>query len=179
MGVTDDFLELFQGSLEENITSGTVTSILRIKLLAEDLLKEFEERYSPRFFEPPMQFIFGGLNRLNAGEARLYNVGPPGYGERIKFYAVLGAGSPYAQTIVKYLFDTQTLAKLPIEKVAERAAACIFWIKDEIINVVGGEPQIVALRDEKPEILKPNIRKRGIEKIVRTLKSSLRSFVVR
>jgi 20S proteasome alpha/beta subunit len=175
LGAVDDFLEIFKNTLEENINSGSVTNLLGIKFVAEDLLLECEKRYAPRLGEPPLQFILGGLTGLTSGKTRLYSIGTSGFGERIRYYSMIGHGSPYARTLAKYLFDNEVIGKLTLEDIAKRVALCIYWVGEEVDNWVGGVPQIVMLRDEstKFETLRVN---EEVKKKVVEMKNILKSF---
>jgi len=137
LGVTEDFLEFFQQSLEENVRQGEIGSLISVKFLAEDILKDFEERYAPRLEEYPIEFIFGGLNQLDRGEARLYIIGPRGYGEKIRFFQAIGHGSRYVRTVAKFLLDREKLSSLSVEEVSQRIYTCIKWIADDVDDYVG------------------------------------------
>lgn len=178
LGVTEDFLELFQESLEENVSQGAISSILSVKFLAEDILKEFEERYGPRLEEYPIQFVFGGLEQVSRGKARLYMIGPRGYGEKIKFYQLTGHGSPYARTLTKFLLDRKKLSSLTVEEVSERAYACIRWIADGVDDYVGGDPQIIVLKDDVPHADNVEVDGKRCEEFVREMEKMLRNLCI-
>jgi 20S proteasome alpha/beta subunit len=174
LGAVDDFLEIFKNTLKENLKAGSVANLLGIKFIAEDLLLECEKRYAPRLGEPPLQFILGGLTGLTSGNARLYSIGSSGFGEKIRYYSMIGHGSPYARTIAKYLFNSEIINKLTLEEIAKRVAICIYWVGEEVDNWVGGTPQIVILRDgnAKFETFKINEEiKKKVEEIKNTLTS--------
>ena len=152
VGIVDDFLEVFGKALEENIKEGMINSLLSIKLLAEDMVKDIMERYESRLGEEPLRFIFGGLSELDEGKARLYEIGAPGFGQKIKYYRLIGHGSSYARTIAKYLFPISGGIEgvpLKVDKIAPQIAFCISCISGEIDDYVGGNPQIVYILDEK------------------------------
>ena len=156
---------------------GELTSLIRVKVLAEDILKDFEERYAPRLEEYPIEFIFGGLENLNNGKARIYKIGARGYGEKIRYFELIGHGRPYARTIAKFLFYIKRLPELSVEEIAKRAYACLYWIANGgIDDYVGGKPQIVVLKDDKPEIVNLTIKKEEIKDFVETIQKTLVDF---
>lgn len=174
LGAVDDFIEIFKNTLEENIKAGTITNLLGIKLIAEDLLLECEKRYAPRLGEPPLQFILGGLTELTSGKTRLYSIGTSGFGEKIRYYTMIGHGSPYARTLAKYLFDNEILSNLSLKEIGKRIASCIYWVGEEVDNWVGGTPQIIILRDgnTKFETLKIDEKvKKKVMEVKKILKS--------
>lgn len=57
VGVIEDFIEIFQNTLTANIQEGKITSLLSIKVIAEDLVETFEERYGPKLGVYPLHFI--------------------------------------------------------------------------------------------------------------------------
>ena len=176
VGIAEDFLEIFEEALKDNIKAGKITNLLDVKFLAEDMLLSFEERYASRLQESPLGFMVGGLKNLSQGEARLYTVFPPGFGEKTKYCGFIGHGSPYARTIAKYLFDREQVSNFSIEKIAERIAIVLYWIGEEVDSYAGGKPQIVTLKDGNPkfEILK--IDEEKIKKRVIKLKETLRNL---
>jgi 20S proteasome alpha/beta subunit len=179
MGVIEDFLEIFEKTLTERVAKGEITSLLSIKMIAEDLVKDFEERYAPRLNEYPIGFIFGGLSELKKGEARLYEIGSRGFGAKIKYHTLTGHGSPYARTIANYLFPREIkTGKIPLKcnEVIPRIATCIFWIGGEIDDYVGGEPQIVYILDNNPEIKEGEYDKENVENKVKQIKEELRNI---
>lgn len=178
VGVIEDFLEQFEKTLELSAKDKQITSLLSIKVIAENLVEIFEKRYGPRLGSTPITFIFGGLSNLDSGEARLYTVGSPGFGERIKYYSLIGHGSPYARTIGKYLFPIPQKRgakgiSLECKDIVHRLAATIYWIGSEVDDYVGGDPQIVYILDEKPVIREGKYNKRKIVNKVKVLKQDL------
>lgn len=176
VGVIDDFLEIFEKTLTGNIEAGKISSLLSIKMLAEDLVEKTEERYGPKLREYPINFILGGLSQLKKGDARLYEIGPRGFGAKIKYSSLIGHGSPYARTIGKYLFyrDSRTgTTPLDCNEIVSRIAACIYWIGGEVDDYVGGDPQIVYMLDEKPKIEYGRYNKTKISKKVQAIKEEI------
>lgn len=174
VGVIEDFIEIFEKTLRTNLREGKIASLLTIKVIAENLVAKAEERYGPKLGQPPLHFIFGGLSELNTGEARLYEIGSPGYGEKIKYCSLVGHGSPYARTIAKYLFPrSKGVVPLSCKEIVPRIATCIYWIREEIDDSVGGEPQIVYISDKNPEIKHGRYNKIKISKIVAGIKKNL------
>jgi len=176
VGVIDDFLEIFEKTLISNIKGAKITSLLSIKMLAEDLVEKTEERYGPKLKEYPINFILGGLAQLKEGEARLYEIGPRGFGAKIKYSSLIGHGSPYTRTIAKYLFPRDNkigTISLECNGIVSRIAACIYWVGGEIDDYVGGEPQVVYMLDKKPEIKIGKYNKSKILNTVQTIKKGI------
>lgn len=178
IGVIDDFIEIFEKTLIANIQEGKINSLLSIKMIAEDLVEKTEERYGPKIGEYPLHFILGGLSELSKGDARLYEIGPRGFGSKIKYACLVGHGRDYARTLAKYLFPRHN-GKIPLEckVIVSRIAACIYWIREEIDDYVGGDPQIVYISDKEPEIKDGKYNKGKISKRVDELKEALRKIV--
>lgn len=177
IGVIDDFLQLF----ERTLRSERVSSLISIKIIAEDLVKQFEERYAPRLLQSPMSFIFGGLSNLTNGRALLYEVGSPGFGQQVKYFECIGHGAPYARTIAKYLFprkDTLGGIAYSCRELVPRVAACIHWVGEggEIDDYVGGDPQLVFIQDNKPATIECEFDRSKVTKKVRTIKDTLRNI---
>jgi len=178
VGATDDFTEIFIEAVKENVGMGAINSLTSVKFLAEDILDEATKRYVVRLGEPPIEFIFGGLSGLEKGEARLYNVGPPGYGEKIHSYGAIGHGSSYSRTLDRYLLRRDRLSKLSIKEAASRAAACIYWIREEVDDYVGGEPQVLAMKDGCPKTFEIKIERSKVKKFCKGMKFSLEKFPI-
>lgn len=179
LGVRDDFLEVFEKTLTESVRKGEVDSLLSIKMIAEDLIEKFVERYGPRLEEYPLQFILGGLAQLEKGEARLYEIGPLGFGAKIEYYSLIGHGSPYARTIGKYLFyRNNKTEKIPFRcnEIIPRIATCIYWIGGEIDDYVGGDPQIVYILDGQSGIKEGKYDKDEVLNKVNQLKENFKKI---
>jgi hypothetical protein len=115
---------------------------------------------------------------LDRGEARLYIIGPRGYGERIRFFELIGHGSPYARTIAMYLLNREKLSSLSTEETSVRAYACIKWIADGVDDYVSGEPQVIILKDNDPTVVNADINKANCEKFVQEIKEYLGNFAL-
>lgn len=182
LGVIDDFIEVFEKTLTESFNKGEISSLLSVKFIAEDLVKSVEQRYGPRLGESPLHFIFGGLSDLTKGKAILYEVGSPGFGQKIQFFSFIGHGSPYARTIGKYLFpkeereDESGEINLPCTEIIKRVAFSIYWIGGEVDDYVGGEPQIVYIIDEKAKIEEAKYDRDLIKREVDKTKEFLRNI---
>lgn len=179
VGVIEDFVEIFEKTLKENINEGKVNSLLSIKIIAEDLVETTEERYAPKLQQPSLHFVLGGLSNLNKGKAVLYEIGFPGYGQKIKYNTFIGHGSPYARTIGKYLFPRDNKAgtiSLNCKEIVNRVAFCINWVGDDVDNYVGKTAQIMYLTDEKPNVNNGTFNKGKIEDKAKTIKNSLKSI---
>jgi 20S proteasome alpha/beta subunit len=176
IGVIEDFLEVFEETLIQQSNEGKINSLLAIKWLAEDLVANFETRYAPKLEGTPLEFIFGGLSKLDSGKARLYTIMSRGFGERINSYHIIGHGSPYTQTIAKYLFPVQENGKINLtcNEILPRIATCIYWIGEEIDYLVGGKPQIVYILDEEGKINEGKYDEDLIEGRVKEFKKSLK-----
>lgn len=176
VGVIEDFLEVFENTLLSKSKEGKIDSLIGVKWLAEDLVENFEKRYLPKLGEYPIEFIFGGLAKLKEGEARLYRIGSRGFGERIKSYHIIGHGSPYAQSIAKYLFPVQEDGKilLTCDEIIPRITTCIFWVAEEIDYLVGGKPQIVYILDNEGKINEGKYDEDLIKERVKNFKQSLK-----
>lgn len=115
---------------------------------------------------------------MDRGEARLYIIGPRGYGERIRFFELIGHGSPYARTIAMYLLNREKLSSLSTEETSVRAYACIKWIADGVDDYVSGEPQVIILKDNDPTVVNADINKANCEKFVQEIKEYLGNFAL-
>lgn len=121
----------------------------------------------------------GGLSQLTEGDAQLYTIGFPGYGEKIKHYTLIGHGSDYARTVGKYLFPRhpQTgIISLTCEQIIPRIAACIYWVGGDIDDYVGGDPQICYMLDKQPKVFEGRYNKERVKKEVERLKKNLKSI---
>lgn len=178
LGVIEDFLEIFEKTLIANIKEGKIISLLSVKIMAEDLVETIERRYGPKFgMTSIFKFILGGLSELTKGEARLYEIGSPGYGEKIKYYSLIGHGRDYSRTIGKYLFPIPSSCEnssLSCSEIIPRISACINWISGDIDDYVGGDPQILYILDNKPEVKEGKYNKAKISKKVEQLKQMIK-----
>ena len=176
VGVIEDFVEMFEKMLRENIDAGKIASLLSIKLLAENLVETTEERYGPKLQEPSLHFVLGGLSNLDKGKAVLYEIGFPGYGQKTKYSAFVGHGSPYARTIGKYLFPRDNKdGSIPLKcaELVNRVAFCIRWVGDDVDSYVGCDAQIMYLLDDDPTVHDGGCDKKKIEKQVKAMQEGL------
>jgi 20S proteasome alpha/beta subunit len=179
VGVIEDFVEMFEETLKSNIKEGKVNSLLSIKIIAENLVETMEERYGPKLQQPSLHFILGGLSKLNNGKAVLYEIGFPGFGQKIKYNTFVGHGSPYARTIGKYLFPRNNNLKtidLNCKDIVNRTAFCIQWIGDDIDNYVGIDAQIMYLLDDKPCVHDGSFKKQKIQNKVRNIRKEFETI---
>lgn len=176
VGVIEDFVEMFEATLKENIAAGKISSLLTIKWIAENLVETTEERYGPKLQEPCLHFLLGGLSSLSKGKAVLYEIGAPGYGQKTKYSTFVGHGTPYARTIGKYLFPRDNKAgavPLKCEEIVSRVAFCIRWIGEEVDSYVGCDAQVMHLLDSDPVVHDSSWDKRRIEKEIKAMQSGL------
>lgn len=177
IGIKEDFLRLFIETLKDNIERGAIKNLLDIKFIAEDMVLHFENRYIPRLETPViLEFVTAGLSKLNSGNAELYIIGSGGYGEKVKYYQMIGHGSPYARTINQYLFDRTFVNSLSLEEIAKRMAVCIYWISEEVDSYVGGEPTFLGMKDSNPKFEKIEIDEQQIKKLIDQYKEELRNI---
>ena len=176
LGVKEDYLKLFLEAMVDNLKEGTITSLLDIKFLAEDLILKFDERYSSRLDSLILHFMVAGLSHLYKGRAEIYTIGSGGYGEMVKYAEFIGHGSPYVRTIAKYILDRRLLSSMSLEDIANRMAACFYWISEEIDSYVGGEPTIYIMRDDNPVFIRVNYDEDRVRKFVENIKDKLREF---
>jgi len=179
VGVIDDFLEIFEKTLVASSRDGKINNLLSIKMIAEDLVEKAEMRYGPKLGQPPLHFILGGLSELNKGERRLYEIGPGGFGQKIKYTCLVGHGCQYARTIAKYLFPQDKkrgLISLDCNEAVQRMATCIYWVADGIDDYVGGDPQIFYMLDKEPGVKEGKYNKGKILKKIKDLKGCLENI---
>jgi 20S proteasome alpha/beta subunit len=179
IGVIEDFVEIFEKTLNHNFAERKINSLLSIKIIAEDLVEKADQRYGPRLQEPSIHFILGGLSNLTNGKAVLYEIGFPGFGQKIKYSTFVGHGSPYARTVGKYLFprDNKTgTVSLKCNEIVDRIAFNIHWVGEDIDNYVGKDCQIVYILDDKPEVNNASFNKSKISKAAKDLTKSLENI---
>ncbi len=167
---------MFEKTLRENISDGKINSLLSIKIVAENLVETTEERYAPKLQQPSLHFMLGGLSNLNKGKAVLYEIGFPGYGQKIKYSSFIGHGSPYARTIAKYLFPRDNkigVIPLACKDIVNRVAFCVQWVGDDIDNYVGDDAQIMYLLDDDPQIHDAPFNKGKITAKVKAMQQNL------
>ncbi len=176
VGVIEDFVELFEKTLTENIAAGKVGSLLAIKMMAENLVETTEERYAPKLQEPSLHFVLGGLSSLSNGKAVLYEIGFPGYGQKTKYSAFVGHGSPYARTIGKFLFPRDNKAgAIPLKcaDIVNRVAFCVQWVGEKVDSYVGCDAQIMYLLDDDPVVHDGYCDKKKVAREVKAMQEGL------
>lgn len=179
VGVIEDFIEMFEKTLVSSIEMGKLKNLLSIKIIAEDLVEKVEKRYGPKVGKYPIHFILGGLSELSRGETRLYEIGPGGFGQKIKYTCLVGHGCQYARTIAKYLFpqnNRKGTTALDCNEIVQRIAGCIYWVADEIDNYVGGNPQIVYILNKESGVKIGRYNKGKIQKKVKEFKNNLKNI---
>ena len=145
-GIRDDFFLLLEADVQKR---KGVSSLYEVKLIVEDIIQQLTRRYAERVqSDSPIGVLMGGLTNITSGPAQLYYIHSAGYGELVPFYCT-GHGGPYAYTLAKFLFDSETLN---VEDAARRAAFVISWVSHgELDSTVGGKPQVCILENEKSE----------------------------
>jgi 20S proteasome alpha/beta subunit len=150
-GLVTDFMTLLDG---ERSQLGEFTSLYHAKLVMEDIVKGFSDRYAERLQgNVPFGASIAGLRDINGGSADLYYIYQGGYGESVQFRCS-GNGAPYAYSIATHLMSRENSCNVN----AARAAFVISWVAS-VDHTVGGTPQVAILRDNvpKPQYLNPQI----------------------
>ena len=83
-----------------------------------------------------------GRERLVSGRAMLYYIHGVGYGEVVEFLCT-GHGGPYATSLAKFLLKKD----LNVDENAKRIAFIISWVAEDVDVTVGGDPDVVIIRD--------------------------------
>ena len=123
-------------------------NLLDAKLIMEDLVKGFYERYVDRIGDAAyFGAMIAGLREIHSGPAQLYYIHPQGYGEAVD-YRCSGHGAPYAHSTARYLINPDAPANLN----AYRAAFVVSWVAEDVDNTVGGLPEVAILKDGTPDI---------------------------
>ena len=167
-GLVTDFLTLLDG---ERFQSGEFDSLYQAKLVMEDIVKGFSDRYAERLEgSVPFGASIAGLREIDDGPADLYHIYPGGYGESVQFRCS-GNGAPYAYSIATHLMSRDNSCYVN----AARAAFVISWVAS-VDHTVGGTPQVAILRDNRPDpqYLNPQIVN-GLSDHSEQLRSHLRS----
>jgi 20S proteasome alpha/beta subunit len=147
-GIRDDFHRIF---LRE---AGRVRphNLYRVRILAEDLLQRFAERYRdrlPKGYER-ISGILVGLRELDSGKAMIYHL-VGGYGEETS-HEVIGRGREFAAPLCKHFLSVdQTL-----NRGMEIVVSVISWVSkvaDSVGYEHGGAPDIVVLKDNNPKFM--------------------------
>jgi hypothetical protein len=165
-GVWEDFLEEFKQIIDDGVSSKEIRSLKEVQHLAEQAIEKTFLYYAPTLGGDFIQFLFSGLRDIRTGDALLYTVSPmmpqivpkdfipPAYAERVTKKTILGHGAPYARTIANFLLPDAKLNDMGLNEIAPRVYACIKWICDGIDETVGGEPQIVGMRDNTSKVIR-------------------------
>ena len=74
------------------------------------------------------------------------------------------------------MLDREKLSSLSVEEVSQRIYTCIKWIADDVDDYVGGEPQIIVLKDNDPKVFSVNVEREKCEKFIDGIKKKLRDF---
>ncbi len=144
-GVRTDFLYALER--EFMTLDDGFSSMLEAKLVMEDLVKVFHERYVDRIGqEAYFGAMIAGLQEITSGPAQLYYIHPAGYGEAVN-YRCSGHGAEYAHSIATHLIARNESVIVN----AVRSAFVISWVAEGVDNTVGGEPQVAILRDDNPD----------------------------
>lgn len=173
-GIREDFHHIF---LNE---AGRVKphNLFRVRILAEDLLQRFADRYKdrlPRGYER-IGGILVGLRELSSGEAMIYHL-IGGYGEEVPC-EVIGRGREFAAPLCKHLL-TQDLT---LGRSAEVVVSIISWVS-KVANSVGyeqgGAPDVAVLKDNdaKYKFLKKEKVKELVGKLDDINITKLREFL--
>lgn len=123
-----------------------------------------------------LEFLVCGLSELSSGKAELYAIGSGGYGEKVKYYHMIGHGSPYARTINPYLFDRSLLGSLSLEEIVKRMAISFYWIGEDVDSYVGGKPSFFIMKGGTPKFEKEEIEEEKIKNLVNEYKNKLRNM---
>ena len=167
-GLVTDFLTLLDG---ERSQMGEFASLYHAKLVMEDIVKGFSDRYAERLEGTvPFGASIAGLRDINSGTAELYYIYQGGYGESVQFRCS-GNGAPYAYSIATHLMSRHNFCNVN----AARAAFVISWVAS-VDHTVGGIPQVAILRDNSPnpQFLNPEIVT-GLSEHSERLRDHLRS----
>ncbi|MET1101737.1 MAG: hypothetical protein ABWW69_04590 [Pyrodictiaceae archaeon] len=143
-GIRDDFPYLL--SLELQRRRG-VDALYEMKVIAEDIIADLTERYRDRVREEvPIGVLMAGREFLDKGKALLYYIHGVGYGEAVDFLCT-GHEGPYATSLAKFLLRKD----LNVDENAKRIAFIISWVAEDVDVTVGGDPDVVIVRDsDKP-----------------------------
>lgn len=141
-GIRDDFLYLFDLELQRR---RGVDTLYEVKIVAEDIIAELAERYRDRVREEmPIGVLAAGRESLVNGRALLYYIHGVGYGEAVDFLCT-GHGGPYATSLARFLLRKD----LDVTENAKRVAFVISWVAEDVDVTVGGDPDVVIVRDSE------------------------------
>jgi len=166
-GIRDDFLYLLNVELQRR---RGVDTLYEMKVIAEDIIAELTERYRERVREEmPIGVLMAGREFLVSGKALLYYIHGVGYGEAVDFLCT-GHGGPYATSLAKFLLRKD----LDAAENAKRVAFIISWVAEDVDVTVGGDPDVVIIRDSTTPTEEPV--ERLDEKTIRDMKSKAREI---
>jgi len=147
-GIRDDFLYLLDVELRRR---RGVDTLYEMKVVAEDIIAELTERYRDRVREEmPIGVLMAGREFLVNGKALLYYIHGVGYGEAVDFLCT-GHGGRYATSLAKFLLKKDLDA---IEN-ARRVAFIISWVAEDVDVTVGGDPDVIIVRDSDTPTAEP------------------------
>jgi len=166
-GIRDDFLYLLNAELQRR---RGVDTLYEMKVIAEDIIAELTERYRERVREEtPIGVLMAGREFLTSGRALLYYIHGVGYGEAVDFLCT-GHGGPYTTSLAKFLLRKD----LDAAENAKRVAFIIYWVAEDVDVTVGGDPDVVIIRDSDTPTKEPV---EGLdEKTIRDMKSKAREI---
>lgn len=148
-GIRDDFFLLLDYEIRRR---RGVDTLYEVKVIVEDIISELTQRYQDRIRElTPIGVLMGGLDKLSGGRATLYYVHSAGYGELIPFLCS-GHGGPYGYSLAKFLCGSHIAPNLSTSEVARRVAFTIAYVAEDVNSTVGGQPQVVILKDDSQDV---------------------------
>lgn len=147
-GIRDDFFYLLDAELQRR---RGVDTLYEMKVIAEDIIFELTERYKERIMaESPIGVLMAGKEKLISGKALLYYIHGVGYGEAVEFLCT-GHGGPYATSIAKFLLSKE----IDVVENAKRVAFVISWVAEDVDTTVGGDPEVIIIRDSEEPMNEP------------------------
>lgn len=147
-GIRDDFLYLLNAELQRR---RGVDTLYEMKVIAEDIIAELTERYKERVKEEmPIGVLMASREFLVNGRALLYYIHGVGYGEAMDFLCT-GHGGPYATSLAKFLLKKD----LDVFENAKRVAFIISWVAEDVDVTVGGDPDVIIIRDSNTPTTEP------------------------
>ncbi|MBM3497307.1 MAG: hypothetical protein FJX74_01430 [Armatimonadetes bacterium] len=148
-GIRDDFFLLLDGDIRRR---RGVDSLYEVKIMVEDIIAELVRRYTDRVGDSsPIGVLMGGLEGITSGDAVIYYVHAPGYGEKVGFRCT-GHGGPYAYALAKFLCEPSDGSLLTVDEAARRAAFVVGWVADKLDSTVGGTAQVCILKHKTSKV---------------------------
>ena len=83
-------------------------------------------------------------------------------------------GGDYAYSLAKFLCDPHLVQEQWTEDIAKRVAFVISWVSEDVDSTVGGEPDVVIIKDEKTEITR--LPKEDVQKEIEQAKEIKRKL---